>query len=120
MHLSLNFSFYSLKKLITKPNQCLQHVFKRLDERSNFENFRDSKINGITTCKKESYNAPTAGFEGISYGELVYLQFKLTIKDKDNHVQMLNGDAIKIKNFVVNNGKIHIIGTKYRGKNIVS
>lgn len=107
-----------LKKLIRKPNQPLQQVYRRLKEEQN--KFVNSTCRDNPKFLLEHYSGPTLRNTKVlnQYKKMIYKEFSLTIYNfsvADCYCLSKNGILIEIHNLGVTDGSIPVvIGKRFR------
>lgn len=111
----------SLKHMLSKTNQPLQQVIKRIMEKNTWEKDMKQTPNDnqtlSVTCTKYPSEKPNCGIEGVHLTKVQWGTLSLSTKTKDSCVITEKGNVFKIENIVQASDKsVHIIGKKYTDK----
>lgn len=105
----------SILKMIRKNNKELEQIVCRISEKNYCINSNFKVRCNEPQFLNPHFNGPLINFHNCNqFGKVVFKQFILKINEPDNCCSLKDGNIILIRNFVVNNEGLFVIGKKYK------
>lgn len=109
-----------LKKMVKKPNQALQQIAGRLQEKvqAGITEYRNKEAETKKpTLKRPHDNGPLVeSCHSPQYHTVFHQNTKLSTTNRDNCCRLRNGKTIKVLNFATSGSIVMVIGTEIRKK----